>query len=81
MKLEIEDRSYYALKITRLTLNQAQRLTARIRAHHQENSFTTKHDVIEGPISGNPRKNQQKFQTGKAQNLLNGPNTTRSVIP
>jgi hypothetical protein len=79
--LTIDDHAYHALTIERLTLNRAQMLQARLRANGIQHSFTTKHDVIVGPLVNQPRIMQQKFQSADAQALLNGPLTQRTVSP
>ena len=77
--LTIDDHGYHALNLKRLTLNMAQMLDAQLRAHHTQQSYTTVHDAIVGPLVHQPRIEQQKFQTVKAENLLNGPLTQRIV--
>jgi len=77
--LSIDDHEYHALNIQRLTLNMAQMLNARLRAHNTQHTYTTTHDAIVGPLVHQPRTEQQKFQTAKAQTLFNGPLTQRTV--
>ncbi len=77
--VDIDDALYHSLHFRTLTLNAAQMLNARLKGN-QRNSYTTAHDVIVGPLVGQPRVMQQKFQSLTAQNLLNGQNTQRTVI-
>ena len=77
--LTIGDHEYHAMNLRRLTLNMAQMLNARLRAHNTQHTYTTMHDAIVGPLVHQPRIEQQKFQTAKAQTLLNGLLTQRAV--
>lgn len=76
--LDIGDGDYHALRFWRLSLNQVQQLNARLRGPARTN-YVTAHDVIVGPLVSSPRVEQQKFQSAAAQNLLNGPQTQRTV--
>lgn len=80
LELEIPDREYNALNFRRLTLNMAQVLNAQLRSSHTQDTYTTAHDAIVGPLVSQPRIEQQKFQTAVAQDLLNGPLTARTVL-
>jgi hypothetical protein len=77
--LIIDDHEYHALHLKRLTLNMAQVLNAYLRAHNLQHSYTTTDDALVGPLVYQPRVEQQKFQTGRAETLLNGPLTQRVV--
>ena len=77
--LAIDDHEYYVLNLRRLTLNMAQMLNSQLRAQNRQHTYTTLHDAIVGPLVHQPRIEQQKFQTAKAQTLLNGPLTQRTV--
>ncbi len=77
--LTIDDPAYHALNFRRLTLNMAQMLNAQLRARQAQNTYTTVHDAIVGPLVRRPRIEQQKFQTAHAQTLLNGLLTQRTV--
>lgn len=79
LALTIDDAAYHALNLWRLTLNRAQMLNAQLRGQHTQGSYTTAHDAIVGPLVHQPRIEQQKFQSGSAQTLLNGPLTQRVV--
>jgi hypothetical protein len=79
LRLIINDGAYHALDFKRLTLNKAQKLNARLRSSNAQNTYTTGHDVIIGPLVYQPRFEQQKFQSVNAQTLLNGPLTQRTV--
>ena len=78
--LDIEDVAYHGLSFQRLTLTRARRLDARLRTDNTQGSYTTSRDVIVGPLVGEPRIEQQKFQTEEAENLLNGMQTQRTVV-
>lgn len=78
LSLVIDDQNYHRLKFKRLTIQQAQRLNARLKGIAR-NTYVTRHDAIIGPLVYQPRIMQQKFQTANAQNLLNGPYTRRTV--
>src|SRR5574343_385687 len=69
--LTIDDETYHALNILRLTLNGAQKLAATLRSNKTQATYTTVHDAIVGPIVTQPKITQQKFQTTIAQDLLN----------
>ena len=77
--LDIDDVPFHALRFWRLTLNRAQQLNAQLTGVARS-SFVTSDDVIIGPLVAFPHIEQQKFQTQNAQNLLNGPETQRSVV-
>lgn len=77
--LTIDDQEYHALNFRRLTLNMAQHLNQRLRTTQTQDTYATAHDAIVGPLVGQPRIEQQKFQSLHAQNLLNGPRTQRTV--
>jgi hypothetical protein len=77
--VDIDDALYHSLQLRTLTLNAAQMLNAKLKGT-QRNAYTTADDVIVGPLVGQPKIMQQKFQSLHAQNLLNGPNTLRTVI-
>jgi hypothetical protein len=76
----IDSRAYHTLSFLRFTLNAAKKLDARLTGN-QRHAYTTADDVIVGPLVGQPRIMQQKFQTVNAQALLNGPQTQRTVRP
>jgi hypothetical protein len=78
--LWIPDREYNALRFRRLTLNMAQMLNAQLRASNTQDTYTTVHDAIVGPLVSQPRIEQQKLQTTSAQDLLNGLLTQRTVV-
>jgi hypothetical protein len=78
--LEIDDGAYHALSFQRLTLNKAQMLDATLRNNNTQAKYSTNDDVIVGPLVSQPRIEQQKFQTGNAETLLNGAQTQRSVL-
>lgn len=77
--LTIDNQAYHALNLSRLTLNMAQMLNARLRAQNAQHTYITGHDAIVGPLVYQPRIEQQKFQTMNAQALLNGALTQRTV--
>ncbi len=78
--LDIDDPAYHALNVLRLTLNMAQTLNAQLRNNNTQGTHTTNHDAIVGPLVGQPRIEQEKFQSANAQALLNGNLTQRIVI-
>ena len=78
--LRISDSRYYALQFKRLSLHAAQLLAAKLRANGETHTYTTGEDVIVGPLVNQPKIMQQKYQTFLAQDLLNGPETQRTVI-
>ena len=79
--LTVDDSEYHTLTFKRMTLNSAQKLFAKLRGAKKEKTFATMHDVLEGPLVYQPQIRQQKFQTSKAQDLLNQQYTQRSVQP
>src|SRR5262249_25229291 len=78
--LDVDDTAYHGLVMQHLTLNMAQMLNATLRNQNTQGTYTTHHDVIVGPLVGQPRIEQQKFQSGNAQTLLNGAQTQRTVL-
>lgn len=77
--LSIDDPTYHALSFMRLSLNRAQMLNARLRSRNATSTYTTRHDVIVGPLVNQSKIMQQKFQSLSAQTLINGPRTQRTV--
>jgi hypothetical protein len=77
----IDSHAYHALDFKRLTLKKAKQLDAKLTATGTRHTYTTAHDVMVGPLVGQPSIMQQKFQTANAQALLNGPQTQRTVRP
>lgn len=77
--LTIDDHEYHALTFQHLTLNRAQMLNAQLRGSNTQHTYTTVHDAIVGPLVYQPKIGQQKFQSKKAQTLLNGPLAQRTV--
>jgi hypothetical protein len=78
--LDIDDMAYHGLVVQHLTLNMAQMLNAALRNNNTQGTYTTNHDAIVGPLVGQQKTEQQKFQSGNAQTLLNGAQTQRSVV-
>ena len=81
LRLEIVDQEYLALHRITLTLSQATQLTTVLRNHGTQGTYTRGCDVLSGPLNGKIRIEQQKFESPASQNLLNGPTTTRTVLP
>ncbi len=81
LTLTVDDHQYHALRFKRLTLNSAQMLNQRLRKRATQSTYMTKHDLIVGPLVSQPKTTQQKFQTVRAETLLNGPDTLRVVQP
>ena len=77
--LTIDDQAYHGLRFKRLTLRMVQRLDARLKNNHTKHIYTTAHDVMVGPLVGEPKIEQKKFQTVNAQTLINGPQTQRTA--
>jgi hypothetical protein len=77
--VDIDDDEYHALQFLRLGLNAAQKLNARLHGAAR-NTYLTADDVIVGPLVTLPQIEQQKFQSERAEDLLNGPHTQRLVI-
>jgi hypothetical protein len=82
LRLDIDDAAYGALTILYLDGITGPALTAMIYQTNQQDTYVDGTcDVTEGPIMGNVRRMQQKFESANAQALLNGGSTTRTVIP
>ena len=79
--LSIDSHAYHALGFKRLTLNAARKLEAKLTGQGRRHTYTTADDVMVGPLVGQPKIMQQKFQTPRAQALLNGSQTKRTVRP
>jgi len=58
-------------------------LTTFLESTNQKYTFIhgNRYNSIEGPIMGNTARTQQKLEGQQSQDLLNGPNTTRTVAP
>lgn len=81
LRLAIDDGDYNLLHRITLSLPQAVALTAALRKNGTEQTWTRNCDVLIGPLNGNTRIEQQKFESIGSQTLLNGANTTRTVLP
>ncbi len=81
LTLRIDDTRYRALATRRLDLPGVRRLNQLLRQAGTQASYTTAHDVIVGPLVSDPRIEQQKFQSSRAEALLNGLDTERIVGP
>lgn len=81
LQVEIVDARYRALHRIVLSLSQAQRLTATRRRNRDEGAYQRGCDVLVGPLNGNVRFEQQKFESIPSQELLNGTGTTRTMLP
>jgi hypothetical protein len=79
--LTIGNHQYQAMTFKRLTLKGDRKLNARLRAHETHSTYGTRHDVIVGPLVTQPKCRQQKFQTVRAEALLNGTDTQWTVRP
>jgi hypothetical protein len=78
--INIPAQEYTNLNVVRLSLNAARALNQRLRRRNQTGSYMYGCDVLEGPIVSQPQIQQYKFESLRAENLLNGPATTRTVI-
>lgn len=81
LTLRIDDARYGARTTRDLDLAGARMLNQQLRQAGAQASYATAHDVIVGPLVSAPRIEQQKFQTSRAEALLNGPATERIVGP
>jgi hypothetical protein len=80
LQLAITDQPFNALNRRTLNHGQASQLTRRLRANGTTGTYVAGRDVIIGPLNGSRHIVQQKFESQNAQNLLNGPQTQRTVI-
>ncbi len=71
---------YANLNVVTLSLQAARSMNQRLRYQNQAGTYTYGCDVIEGPLVSQPQIRQYKFESIVAENLLNGPTTTRTVI-
>lgn len=78
--IDIPAREYASLNIAILSLKAAGSLNRRLRNQNQTGTYRRGCDVIEGPLVSQPQIRQYKFESIVAENLLNGPVTTRTVI-
>jgi hypothetical protein len=81
LQLQIDDIAYHALHRITLSRPQAVALTRRLRNQGRERTWTRNCDILIGPLNGNVRIEQQKFESPGSEALLNGANTTRMVLP
>src|SRR5437879_1257718 len=65
--LDIDNIAYHGLIVQYLTLTMAQKLNAMLRNNNAQGTYATNHDVIVGPLVGQPKTEQQKFQSANAQ--------------
>jgi hypothetical protein len=72
--------AYGLLQIEDLDLKSARRLTRRLQARGEKATYKSGMDVMIGPLNGNDRNPQAKFESVVAQNVLNGPTTTRTLV-
>ena len=79
LKLEVDDGKYLALDVKLLDLKDARKLTQKLRQQKRTKSHTEGKDVVAGPLNLDPRREQQKFESSDAEDLLNGPDTQREV--
>lgn len=79
LKMEVDDSKYLALDIKLLDLKDARKLSVRLRQQKRTKSHTESKDVVVGPLNFNPKREQQKFESSDAEDLLNGTDTTREV--
>jgi hypothetical protein len=79
LQLDIDDEAFQVLDQLVLDVSAAWKLTQSIRRKKAEKSHLCGHDVVIGPIQGQPNRPQQKFESNAAQNLLNGTQTQRTV--
>jgi hypothetical protein len=74
--------AYGALTFLYLDANTGPALTALIYQNGEQDTYVDGScDVIVGPIMGDVRRMQQKFESTAAEALLNGNSTTRTVLP
>ena len=79
LQLDIADGKYRKQKIKQLDLKDARQLTRTLRQSHRTKTYLHGCDVLAGPLNLNQHREQQKFESADAQNLVNGPDTTRTV--
>jgi len=80
LKLEVDDASYMALNIRLLDLNDAKKLTQKLRSKGTTRTHTEGCDVVVGPLNQSRFREQQKFESANSEALLNGTNTIRTVV-
>ena len=78
--VDIPAQDYVNLHRVFFSLKAARSLNRRLRNRNETASYRHGCDVIEGPLVSNPQIQQYKFESKVAENLLNGPVTTRTVI-
>jgi len=81
LRLDVDNGAYGALIVFHLDAQRGLYLTDILDSWHAKRIFTTGCcDAIEGPITGDAQRIQQKFESNNAQDLLNGNQTVRMVI-
>ena len=80
LQLAIDDQVYTALTKLTLTARQARQLTQRLRSQGGGMTHVAGVGVIIGPLQNNVQVEQQKFESVRAQDVLNGHDTQRTVI-
>jgi len=78
LQLDIHDGQYNGLSRRVFDQRRARRLAARLRSNGTTGTHTEGVDVVVGPL--NQWVEQQKFESSTSQNLLNGPDTQRTVV-
>jgi hypothetical protein len=81
IKLKMDKEVYASLNPVVLNHQQARKLSIRLSKHNQCNTYVKACHVIVGPLNNNQRIEQFKFESAHSQNVLNGPNTTLTVLP
>ncbi|GEM_PF-6377631 len=80
LQLELDDQAFRGLTVRQLTAKQAWKLSQKIYAKGTQKTHREGVDVVVGLLNGSAWVEQQKFESPKAQTLLNGTQTTRTVI-
>jgi len=72
LEIDIPDHTYYAFTRRQLSKVSARRLRYYINRTMQKATYTSRHDVIVGPLLPAEVIEQQKFQSEHSQNTING---------
>lgn len=79
VEFRVSAAAYGTLSVKALDLKKARALTRRLASPVKRRTYLSGRDVMIGPLNGNDRNPQAKFESGAAQVVLNGAGTTRTV--
>lgn len=80
LRLDIPEDVERGFRLRILSAKQARALTARLTNKRTRRTYKAGVDVIEGPLNGNERNLQYKFESEHAQSTINGSSVQRTGL-